>query len=59
VQANEIDVYQSTVLVVDDDPDIRHEFASALIDQGYTVKTASDGNEALLCVQLHAPDLLL
>jgi len=59
VQANEIDVYQSTVLVVDDDPDIRHEFASALIDQGYTVKTASDGSEALLCVQLHAPDLLL
>ena len=59
MQANEIDVYQSTVLVVDDDPDIRHEFASALIDQGYTVKTASDGNEALLCVQLHAPDLLL
>jgi signal transduction histidine kinase/HPt (histidine-containing phosphotransfer) domain-containing protein len=59
VQANEIDVYQSTVLVVDDDPDIRHEFASALVDQGYTVKTASDGSEALLCVQLHAPDLIL
>ena len=59
MQANEIDVYQSTVLVVDDDPDIRHEFASALIDQGYTVKTASDGNEALLCVQLHSPDLIL
>ena len=59
MQANEIDVYQSTVLVVDDDPDLRHEFASALIDQGYTVKTASDGNEALLCVQLHSPDLIL
>ena len=59
MQANEIDVYQSTVLVVDDDPDIRHEFASALVDQGYTVKTASDGSEALLCVQLHAPDLIL
>ena len=59
MQANEIDVYQSTVLVVDDDPDLRHEFASALIDQGYTVKTASDGSEALLCVQLHTPDLIL
>ena len=59
MQANEIDVYQSTVLVVDDDPDLRHEFASALVDQGYTVKTASDGSEALLCVQLHAPDLIL
>ncbi len=59
MQANEIDVYQSTILVVDDDPDIRHELASALVDQGYTVKTASNGNEALLCVHLHTPDLIL
>lgn len=59
MQANVIDVLQSTVIVVDDNPDIRHELASALMNQGYIVKTASDGSEALLCVQLHSPDLIL
>jgi signal transduction histidine kinase/DNA-binding NarL/FixJ family response regulator len=59
VQSNVIDVPQSKILVVDDDPDIRHELASALMDRGYIAKTASDGSEALLCVKLHAPDLIL
>ncbi|BBC22923.1 response regulator [Pseudanabaena sp. ABRG5-3] len=59
MQSNVIDVPQSKILVVDDDPDIRHELASALMDRGYIAKTASDGSEALLCVKLHAPDLIL
>ena len=59
MQANVINVLQSTVLVVDDDPDIRNELASALMDHGYIVMTASDGDEALLCVQMHSPDLIL
>ncbi len=57
--ANVIDFPQSTVLVVDDDPDTRHEVTSALVKQGYVVKIASDSNEALLCVSRYKPDLIL
>ncbi|OYQ64504.1 hypothetical protein B9G53_11270 [Pseudanabaena sp. SR411] len=59
MQANAIDVSQSTILVVDDDPDIRHELASALKKRGYIVKTAGDSSDALLYVQSHPPDLIL
>ncbi|MFN4815010.1 MAG: response regulator [Pseudanabaena sp.] len=59
MQSNVIDVLQSKVLVVDDDPDIRNELASALMDRGFIVKTAGDGSEALLCVKLYSPDLIL
>ncbi|MBD2179094.1 response regulator [Pseudanabaena sp. FACHB-1998] len=59
MQANVIDVPQSTILVVDDDPDIRHELASALRDHGYSVKTAGDGSEALLLANTDLPDLIL
>ncbi len=59
MQANVIDVDQSTVIVVDDDPAIRHELASVLKNQGYTVKTATDSTGALLCVQIYNPDLIL
>ena len=57
--ANVIDFPQSTVLVVDDDPDTRHEVTSELAKQGYVVKVASDSNEALLCVARYKPDLIL
>jgi len=59
VQANVIDISQSTVLVVDDDADIRHELALALREHGYTVKTVEDGSAALLYVRSHPPDLIL
>jgi CheY-like chemotaxis protein len=35
------------VLVVDDDDDIRDTIAELLADEGYVVRTAVDGNEAL------------
>ncbi|MFM7886592.1 MAG: response regulator, partial [Pseudanabaena sp.] len=59
MQSNVIDVLQSKILVVDDDPDIRHELASALMDRGYIAKTAGNGSEALLCVKLYSPELIL
>ncbi|MEA5488407.1 MULTISPECIES: response regulator [Pseudanabaena] len=59
MQANAIDVSQSKILVVDNDPDIRHELASALKKHGYIVKTAGDSSDALLYVQSHPPDLIL
>jgi CheY-like chemotaxis protein len=36
-----------TVLVVDDEPDIRDSLRDALGDEGYTVMVASNGHEAL------------
>jgi len=59
VQANAINVSQSTILVVDDDPDLRHELASALQKHGYIVKTAGESSSALRYVQSHPPDLIL
>jgi len=59
VQAKAIDVFQATILVVDDQPDIRHELASALKEYGYIVKATGDSSEALLTVQSHPPDLIL
>ncbi len=59
MQANVIDVHQSTIVVVDDNPAIRHELTSALKNQGYIVKTAADSTGALLCVQIYNPDLIL
>jgi CheY-like chemotaxis protein len=37
----------TTVLVVDDEPDIRHLLAEVLEDEGHTVVTAQDGRDAL------------
>ncbi|MFN5727580.1 MAG: histidine kinase dimerization/phospho-acceptor domain-containing protein, partial [Pseudanabaena sp.] len=59
MQAKAIDVFQATILVVDDQPDIRHELASALKEYGYIVKATGDSSEALLTVQSHPPDLIL
>jgi CheY-like chemotaxis protein len=36
-----------TILVADDDPDVREAIATILAEPGYTVLTASDGYEAV------------
>ena len=59
MQANVINVSSSTLLIIDDDPDIRQALTSSLMKQRYIVKTAGDVNTALLCVKLDAPDLIL
>jgi len=40
-------VLTSTVLIVDDDPEIRELLTSILENAGYIVETASDGKEAI------------
>jgi CheY-like chemotaxis protein len=42
---------QWTVLVVDDDPDVRQYAASVLDEAGYRVLTAADGESALAVVE--------
>ncbi len=46
---------QHTVLVVDDDPDIRDSLRDVLEDEGYCVQTASDGVEAMASMEAGAP----
>lgn len=47
------------VLVVDDEPDIRRLVGDALRLEGYQVRTAGDGQEALQRVAEERPDLIL
>ena len=47
------------ILVVDDDPGLRHLLAHALGDAGYTVEQASDGLMALRQIARQVPDLIL
>ena len=47
------------ILVVDDDPSIQGFLAEALTDEGYEVRTAANGREALAILREWRPDLIL
>jgi CheY-like chemotaxis protein len=47
-----------TVLVVDDEPDVRDYLAQILRDAGFVVHTAADGIEALEAIRAHPPDFI-
>jgi len=49
---------KKTVLVVDDEADVRAFLKTALIEAGFNVVTASDGFEALEKIKENAPDLI-
>lgn len=49
----------ATVLVVDDETDIRQAVAEILADEGYEVCSASDGAEALVALRKFHPSLVL
>jgi len=49
----------ATVLVIDDDPDVRRLLADALEALGYAVITAEDGHAGLDALDRSSPDLLL
>src|SRR6185503_19613375 len=48
-----------TVLVVDDDDDLRGSLCATLEDAGYAVTSANDGEHALRQMEKGTPDLLL
>jgi len=48
-----------SVLVVDDDPDIRGALQTVLQKAGYRVLTANDGNMGLAVAEREAPDLVV
>jgi CheY-like chemotaxis protein len=47
------------VLVVDDDPDMRHAMHEVLIDEGLEVDLAADGREALASAEREPPSLIV
>ena len=48
-----------SVLVIDDDPDVRAFIVSSLEDQGYRVREANDGREGLAAIERETPDLVV
>src|SRR5581483_2846135 len=48
----------TTVLVVDDEPQIRRALRTSLEAHGYAVRTAANGEEALVAAAERAPDLV-
>jgi CheY-like chemotaxis protein len=51
--------HQSTVLLVDDDGDLRIAFAAVLAQTGFRVRTAWDGVSALLEMETGLPDVIV
>lgn len=47
------------ILVVDDDPHLRGWLRHILESKGYQVKEAGDGEEALVCIKLAEPALVV
>lgn len=52
-------VGQKTILIVDDEYDIVNTLEMVIMDEGYDVRTAYNGHEALLSLAELAPDLVL
>jgi DNA-binding response OmpR family regulator len=48
-----------TILVVDDDNELRHLVKSYLVEEGFRVVTAADGREALFVAREEKPDLII
>ncbi len=50
---------KETILVVEDNPDLREAIRDILSDDGYTVITANNGQEALVKMGVVTPDLVI
>ena len=49
----------ANILIIDDDYSARSMFQFLLLDEGYDVKLASNGQAALDCLSYFTPDLML
>jgi nitrogen regulation protein NR(I) len=48
-----------TILIVDDDPQLRQSFEKLLVEEGHTVATAANGEAALELVRQNPPELVV
>ncbi len=51
--------HPATILVVDDEDHIRQLYEKELSEEGYQVRTATSGEEAVRLVESQAPDLVI
>ena len=56
---SEPDPQSASVLVIDDDPDVRDFIVAALEEQGYRVRQASDGRQGIAEMQREPADLVI
>jgi len=49
----------ATILIVDDEGDLRTLLGLCFLRRGHSIVVASNGAEGLACVAAHAPDLLV
>lgn len=54
-----IDISAASILLVEDDPLLRHAFRLLLEDAGYEVREAGTAEQALNAVEARAPELVL
>ncbi len=47
-----------TILIVDDEPDVRNFISACIEDAGFNVETAKNGEEALEIIKTNPPDLM-
>ena len=59
IAEEESTVTKGEILLVDDDPDFRDALQIILENHGYTVRTASNGTEALEALKIKKPDLMI
>jgi len=58
-EAAQVSRGSETILIVDDDPDVREIMSGVLSDLGYQVKEAGTGEAALDLLRSHHPDLMV
>lgn len=49
----------SSILVIDDDPDVRHFIATSLSERGHHVREAEDGASGIVLFESQRPDLVI
>src|SRR3546814_554746 len=54
-----IDPKDASILVIDDDPDVRGFIVTSLEEQGYRVREASDGRKGLKAIAQERPNLVI